>query len=316
MRHNLSTFEIDARLRQTAIRQLGLLTVTQAHRAGVDRFAIDRRRRAGALVPVMGHVLRLASAPMSTQQRIFAGALAVPGGVVAASSAAVVHGFPVPSRFSGDRCPVVLSVGSTRSVLLSGVTAVRQKVPLPSQPWATVRIATPVATLLLLPRFADEQVVERCLDHCIVNRLVTARSLASLIAALPAPAVHRRQMLLELVASRIGESGHRSMKEQHVGGWLREARVAKYRRNYKVQVGTGELIEVDFAWPRWRVALEVSPFFTHGSKVAQARDMLRRRLLLEAGWRILEVTDADLRNARSFHPTIAVLRGLLAVNPA
>lgn len=94
--------------------------------------------------------------------------------------------------------------------------------------------------------------------------------------------------------------GHRSAMERYVGRWLDAEGLRGWRQNHRVFVADGETIEVDFAWPEAKVALEVSPFFTHGSRAAQERDVERRRLLVAAGWVTIEATDPDLVDRNSF----------------
>lgn len=142
-----ATFDIDANIRHIAASQLGLVTVAQAQKCGVSRNALARRREAGALVPVFREVMRLASVDATHSQRALAAALAVPGSVIAATSAAVVHQFPIPAKPKD----VVLSVAAGRLVRVPGITVVRQSAGWPSRPWLTTRIATPAATVLCSP---------------------------------------------------------------------------------------------------------------------------------------------------------------------
>lgn len=308
MPHAQATFAIDAKIRRIATKQLGIITVDQAQRSGVNRNALARRRAAGALVPVFREVMRLAPFETTANQQALAGALAVPGSVIAGTSAAVIHGLPVPAVESPGR-DVVLSVAAGRIVRVSGIPVVRQTVPWPSRPWMTTRLATPAATLLLLPRFVDDATVERCLDHCLAHRLASVDALRALIAQLPRPAIHNRALLLDLLADRANGIGHRSGKEQRVGRWLTRAGLTGWTRNLRVRVDAkGKLVEVDFGWAGIRVALEVSPFFTHGSRVKQQRDAQRRRLLAEVRWHVVEALDADIATERSFGPIVATLR--------
>lgn len=302
-----TTFEIDRRLRRVALPQLGLVTVDQAARAGVDRWALMRRRREGALELVFSDVVRLTAWPSTIEQRILAAALAVPGSMIAAASAAIVHALPVGQGV--DR-PMV-SATSSRSARTDGVLTIRHKFLLPSQPWHSVRVATPAATLVLLPRFVDADAVERCVDHCIVHRLITADRVLDLIEGLPRTAVTGRRDLMEMLEKRLDRPGHRSRLEQRVARWLNASGLIGWRQNYSAPVGVGRPIEVDFAWPAVKIALEVSPFFTHGSRAAQERDIERRRLLVLAGWRVIEATDPDLHSERTFGRTTATLRALL-----
>ena len=308
MRGTHSTSDIDALLRRLAQPCLGLVTTARAAEAGIDRWALDRRRRSGALEMLFPGVLRLTSSAPTPQQRVLAAALAVPGSVIAATSAGITYELPVRS---GVEQPVVAVVAS-RSARTPGVTTVRQTLQLPSRPWHTVRRATPAACMLLLPRFVDAGTVERSLDHCLAHRLTTVRRVSDLLERMPAPAVAGRRMLLDLLAARTDGIGHRSDLEQKVARWLRAAGLSGWRRNLKVPMPDGDPIEVDFAWPDHRVALEVSPFFTHGSRQKQERDVERRRALVLQGWRTIEATDPDLENEVAFRRCVSGLRELLS----
>lgn len=81
-------------------------------------------------------------------------------------------------------------------------------------------------------------------------------------------------------------------------------------RNLKVLVDESEQVEVDFGWPNVNVALEVSPFFTHGSRAKQERDARRRRLLAGVRWHVVEALDDDIASERAFARTITTLRAL------
>ena len=164
---------------------------------------------------------------------------------------------------------------------------------------------------MLLPRFVNAATVERCLDHCLAHRLVSVDAVRDLVEGLPARAVPGRRMLLDLLTQRSEGIGHRSRLEQTVRGWLDGAGLHGWKRNYRAPVGSGRRVEVDFGWPAAKVALEISPFFTHGSRAAQERDAQRRRLLVLAGWRVVEATDPDVESQRGFAGVVASLSSLL-----
>ena len=309
MRHAQSTFVIDAQIRHIAAKQLGVITVDQARQCGVDRNALARRRDSGALIVVFRKAMRLASLVTTPMQRVLAASLIVPESVVAATSAAIVHQMPVPAgRTTTD--DVVLSVAADRLVRISGITGVRQTTPLPSTQWMTARVATQAATLLLLPRFVDESIVERCLDHALAHQLCTVANVRRLLEHTPSHAVHKRQLLLELLADRSNGIGHRSAKEQRVARWLTTKGLRGWTGNLRVRVGSYlETVEVDFGWRGARLALEV-PILHHGSREKQERDAERRRLLVANDWRIVEALDRDIATERAFARTIALLRAL------
>ncbi len=298
---------IDAVLHTLAAPQLGLITVQGAAAAGVARWALESRRANGVLEYVVGGVMRFVGSPATDEQRLLAANLAVPGSELCGTSSAVVHGMPVPRS---ARHRLMVAVTSTRSARTPGVTTVRQKALLPCRPWYTGRIATPASTLLLLPRFVGPVALERCLDYSLTHDLVTVSEVRRLVTELPHRAVIGRPHLLRLLDARDGRKGHRSGLEQKVGGWLTAAGLGGWVRNFDVPC-EGGAVEVDFAWLEPRVALEVSPFVTHGSRTAQARDIERRREITLAGWRCVEAEDGDVADESSFQPTVRILRALL-----
>jgi very-short-patch-repair endonuclease len=310
MKGDHSTFEIDVLLQGIASTQLGLVSVEQATKVGIDKFALARRRRSGLLVPLFPGVMRLAASPATTTQGILAASLAVPGSTVAGLSAAIVHQMPLPARLQQPDALKVLSIAPGKRVNLRGIATVRQT-SMQSRRWMTTRVTSPASTLLLLPRFVDGPTVERCLDHSLAHRLVSVDALCMMIESLPPSSVRHRQRLLELLDARSTGIGHRSGTEQRVGRWLNAEALSGWQANYRVPVGNGEEVEADFAWVDDRVALEVSPFFTHGSRATQERDAERRRLFVAHRWRVVEATDRDLENRRAFHRTVVALRRLL-----
>ena len=96
-----------------------------------------------------------------------------------------------------------------------------------------------------------------------------------------------------------------------VADWLDDAGLGGWRANLDIPVGRGRSVEGDFVWVDRRVVLEASPFFTHGSREAQERDVERRRLLVAAGWRVVEAADADLESRQAFGDVIGLLQALL-----
>lgn len=308
MQGRRSSADIDATLRLIARPQLGLVTVAHAALHGVDKFALERRRNTGALANVFPGVMRLTSVETSPEQTILAATLAVRGSTIAGTSAAVVHQWPVGPTNGRP----MLSVGATTSARTPGIVAIRQTFRMPTQRWHGARLATPAATLVLLPRFVDARVVERCLDHSLAHRLTTVAVVGELMERLPTRAIVGRRMLRELLAQRASGLKHRSDLEQQVGRWLTAAGLRDWRANYPASVAADEPVEIDFAWPHAKVALEVSPFFTHGSRAAQERDAERRRLLVAQDWRIVEATDPDLESQHAFAHTVTSLADLLS----
>jgi very-short-patch-repair endonuclease len=309
------TFAIDSALRGIAADQLGLLSAAQALRTGVDYRALARRRDVGSLMPVFGSVMRLSTWPTSGEQRSLGAALAVPGATIAGIDAAVIHKIPVPKALRTTHVDVHLHVEPKRIVRIKGISARRVSSRLPSKSWHGVDLATPASTLVSVGGLAAEDVFERALDHCLINKMVRAQSLVALLEGLSVRAFPNRAVMLDIARKRLPDDRnrvlHRSKLEQNVGRWLDAGGVSGWSANFTVHLSTGRTIEIDFAWPDQKIALEVSPFHTHGSQKTQERDAQRRRLLILLGWRIVEALDADLVDANAFEATLLTLSALL-----
>lgn len=305
-----SSSDIDALLHRIARRQHGLVTIRQLATAGIAESAMRRRCASGQWEMVVAGVCRTTATPSTVEQRLVAAGLALPHGTLIGPSSALVDGMPVGERGAGE--PVV-AVADGRSARTVGITVVRMSAELPVHWWNGVRVATPAATIVTLPRFVSAARVERCLDHCLVERLTTVDRVRALLDALPARAVPGRQPLLRLLRDRAQRGlGHRSDEEQKVAAWLDAAGLTGWQANGLVDVSSGPPLECDFVWRAAQVDLEVSPFCTHGTPERQARDAERRRLLAEVGWAVIEATDAHLGSRRAFQPIVDSLRTLLA----
>ena len=303
---------LQERLIACAANQLGLFTVQQAAEAGVSGNALHWRKHAGLIVPVYPGVYRLTGVNESPRQRTLAACLSVPVAVVGGVSAAMVQGLPVGCANEGRPTLIVPHQTSLRR---SGIDLHRTRSPFLTQPWHTVRITQVSSTLISLAGVLTRPELARCLDHAVAHRLVSVTRLLNEVASRPSARFVGRADLLAEIHARAGERViHRSKYEQRVDRWLRQTGLPKPKTNYKVSIiGRDALVEVDFAWPEFRVALEVSPFFTHGSAATQRRDMQRRQWLQESRWTLVEASDDHLVNRGSFLPVIGSLALVLGL---
>ena len=312
-----ASLALEKRLADCAEAQLGLFTATEAAACGVDSSALRRRIAAGLLTRPFRGVYRttaidLAHVGALERQLTLAACLAVPDSAVGGLSAGFMHGFPL-GRFSRPPIPV-LEIRGDRVARMKGIVCRRSQHPLPSQPWHSGRILTVGATIVSMAGLVDESTLHDCLDHALARRTTSISYVWNLVLARPVSAIAGRAALLRALTARSdGKLLHRSKLERRVLRWILTAGLAAPVPNFVVVTGSGPGVEVDFAWPKHRVALEVSPFHTHGSEAAQQRDAERRRLLVRAGWRVIEVTDAHLLDIRCFWPVVDDLRLLLVL---
>jgi hypothetical protein len=77
---------------------------------------------------------------------------------------------------------------------------------------------------------------------------------------------------------------------------------------FPVPRSTGRPLRLDFAWPEHRVALEYDGLW-HGEAGQLAKDRRRLNLLMDAGWRIVFATAADLHRPAELLARLAALLG-------
>ena len=310
---------LEARLVACASNQLGVFTVQQAAEAGVSANALYFRKQSGLIVPLQWGVYRLAAVEESAHQHALAACLAVPSASIGGTSAAAIHGLPARPRWEDS--PPTLIVPHETSLRISGMNLRRTRHPFLTEPWHTVRVTQVSSTLISLAGMIPRAELARCIDHAIAHRLVSVARLLEEVESRPTARFTGRAALLEEIHARVDQQPvHRSKYEQRVARWIRQSSLPKPRTNYAVPiVGRGTVVEVDVAWPDSRVALEISPFFTHGSERTQRRDMQRRVFLQESRWSLVEATDEHLESARAFAPileSVALLLRLGVVSQA
>jgi hypothetical protein len=291
-------------------RQLGLISTHQVEAAGFSRRSLYERRSQGLLVPVFRNVFRSSHVTGDIRQRHLAAGLALPGAAISGRSAAILHGMPLPAYLLRSTETFVLD-STERRCGIDGIELRRTNYPLPITPMFGLSVLSPAATIVSLAAQLDSENLQRCLDHGLLQRWYTVKTVQAIINGRPAPATDGRANLVALLDVRLDDSAHRSKNEQRCGRWLTSAGLTKWRRNFDVGIdGENDPVEVDFAWPKIRLCCEASPSATHASVAKLERDAKRRRLLTRMKWRVVEATDRHLVSQDRFRPIVDELRAL------
>jgi Transcriptional regulator, AbiEi antitoxin len=306
-----SALEIEYQLAKIAKRQLGLVTRAQAANAGIAGRSLEDRVDRKTLVRMHPGVYRSVIVVPTEQQRILAAWLAVSQHHVCISrrSAALLHGFPV-----GDTTKKPVELLSSRDRYQIAEVTFRRSIHVQrTQLWHGARVTTPAQTICNLAGVLPVERLVRCMDYGLVHRLATVSVMRAIVLSRPSAGFRGRATLISLLDDRSdGRMKHRSLQEQRVAGWLREAGLGGFTPNFLI-AEAGDL-EVDIAWAWSYVSLEISPFHTHGSEEKQRRDMERRRLLAPTRWTVIEVGDADIETRETFAPIIKLLQTLVHPN--
>lgn len=291
--------------------QSGVFTRAQARAGGWSAYQVRRRVGDGTWTALPGRGLVVAGTTLDPITLAWATHLSAPGAVLSHLTAGAVHGFPLPGA---------TTVGYARTGLVGEVIApdrnrirgVHRHV-LALGPDECCRIGRlPVTTL------------RRTAVDCL--GVLDRRAAVQLWAWLASRAVLTRSQLAEDVRTRFGRSGTpnllhvlalastgaASAAELALHRLLRSAGITGWRANARVLDRTGRIIaRVDVLFGRERVVIEVDGFAAHSGREAFVQDRRRQNALVNAGYRVLRLTWADLTD--SPRQAIAAIRQALAL---
>lgn len=252
---------------------------------------IHRRLKTGAWTRHYRCVYGVAGTPSTLEQRGLAACLAAGrGAALSHTSAGAMWGLcdhrpPLHALVLGNvtaRPPGVVVHRTAR--LAPGDVGKLRRVP----------ITSPARTIIDLAACLAEEEVEEILQRAVTSGCVSAEKLRSL-----APLVRGRAPRgLTTVRRLLHDSGNRP----HVASPLEKAVAAvlsdvgpKFEREYPVYV-YGGVYYLDFAWPHLRVGVEADGRRWHSDAPSFERDLDRHNALTAAGWRVLRVTERQVRS--------------------
>jgi transcriptional regulator with AbiEi antitoxin domain of type IV toxin-antitoxin system len=259
----------------TAVVREGLLTRAQLRSSAWRRLYPDVYARSGLEVT---HTVRALAVTR----------LLLPGAVVSGRSAAAVWG--VDARAAEDDVEVTVPP-SCRGGAVSGVRVSRRALP-DDEVTRTrgVPVTTPLRTALDLTRTLPTVDAVVLLDALLRTGLVPLADVRSAAAAATGRGCRRAR---EAAAGADGLA--ESPQETRLRLVLLASPLPAPVAQYTVRDGEGRFVaRVDFAWPQHRLALEYEGAW-HGEPQNVARDRARLNRLTAAGWRVVFVTAADVR---------------------
>jgi very-short-patch-repair endonuclease len=228
------------------------------------------------LVPVHRGVYRHIAVPITREQRIWAGLMAIGDGAVLSHRAAVDRhdrSRSVPLR-SGMVVHRSTTLGDADVVLLDGVPTTR--------PARTLIDVAAVLPMQLVARYAQEWMSHRKL------------SIEDLAAAIERAGHHRgARALVHGLDDVIAEAD--TSAESRLGQILIKAGLPP-EHHVLVVTSAGDEFEIDWSYPAQRLGLELDGYGVHlRSRAIYEKDRDRRNELEIDGWRILNFTDAQCR---------------------
>jgi hypothetical protein len=243
--------------------------------------------------------------PVTHGLRARAATVLLPDAVVTGVSAAVLWGVPLANTWADVEVTVpptahprrVPGLRVRRAQLAAHDVLRRLDVPVTSAEATAVRLAA------VLPRVDAVVAVDRMIATGFVS-LATVRHRA---AEGRGPGSVRARTVCDL-ADGLAESPQETRLRLVIQASGLPAPVAQFR----VHDERGFVARVDFGWPEHKVAVEYDGLW-HGEPGQFARDRRRINRLTAAGWRIVFVTAADLRDLAALVARIAAALGLTVV---
>jgi hypothetical protein len=255
--------------------------------------------RSGAWRRLFPDVYACASLEPSHARRARALAqLLIPGAVISSRSAAVLWGVPLARPDDDVECTVD---PSCRAGTVRGVRVTRRALAAAEViQRAGLRVTTPVRTALDLARIEPSEEAVVCLDQFLRGGLVSLAQLKEAAAALSGPGCRRVRRAVDL-ADGLAESP----QETRVRLILHASSVPRPVAQHIVRDADRRFVaRVDFAWPDAKVTVEYERIW-HGNAQQVGRDRRRLNALTAAGWTVIFVTAADLREPVALAARIA-----------
>ncbi len=253
---------------------------------------LETRVRRGRLERVHPGVYCVAGAPKTFEQRVCAAtAWAGPGAVASHRTAGYLWQMV-------ERSPTVddVWVPRRRTRPPPGVCA-HYSETLSRRDRGTLRrvpVTSPPRTLIDLAAVLPEDLIEVALSRAIVERRVTAKVLRARIHDMARQGVQGPRVLRSLLHQGSGRSFVTSPLERLVGEALAGAGLPPFHREYPVYL-EGGVYYLDFAFPHFRVGVEADSRRWHSDAGSFERDRARHNALASAGWRVLRVTEDQVR---------------------
>jgi very-short-patch-repair endonuclease len=284
---------------QIARRQRGLFTREQAGReAGLSRGWIARRVASRAWVPVLRGVYRVEGTPGSWEQRLVAACLwAGDGAVISHRTAATLH------KLEGIRPvrridPIELTVPEERQRHAPGLVVHRSRALARSDRTTIdeIPVTSLPRTLIDLSSDLDERRLTVAIDSGLArHRFVDVRWLRRELDRLKVKGREIAPFFERLLEERSPDAVHLdSALERRFSAALRAARLLRPVEHYEVVEDGRRLGELDFAYPRLKLGIELDGAAVHGQKRVFERDREQLSELATSGWSIVHVTWAQL----------------------
>ena len=278
---------LDVALAQVAARQRSLVHRDQALALGMTVRQFQARTKSGLYLREQPNVFRLAGAPVTWEQRVFAACLSAGTGAAASHRcAALLWGLR-----GIEQAPLEVTVPPDRRPRLTDVVVHRMAVADHTKR-REIPVTTPTSTLVVLGASVDAATLESAVEDAIFRRLTSAARLLEYLEKLGPRGSNGSAALRRALDERgAGAAATESVLEDMMARLLRQAGIDDFVRQYWVGG-----VRLDFASPSRKLGIEVNGVAFHSGAVDVQRNCRKLNRLLALGWRVLQFTWADVRD--------------------
>ncbi len=275
------TARIEAAL---AARQWGVVARRQLLDAGLSPTVIRTRVRAGRLIPLHPGVYAVGHARLRPEGHWLAAVLAVgPGAVLSHRDAAGLHGLRPANQVRID----VSTAGRARSSARIAVHRTRVLDARDTTAIDGIPVTTVARTLVDLAAIVPHDHLVSAIKQAERQCTFDLREVAAALARTRGRTGPGHRALREAIAERAALQGTVTLS------FLEDAFLRLVRTNRLPLPATNVLVEgfqVDAAWRRHRIAVELDGWQDHHTRQAFERDRERDAALTAAGWRVVRFT--------------------------
>jgi very-short-patch-repair endonuclease len=259
--------------------------------AGLTDRMIRARLASGRLASPAANVLRVPGAPTTWRQRLLAACLA--GGASSTAShraAAALHGFdgfpPGILEITVDRAQYYRPEGIVMHTTTDFAVVDRCLVD-------AIPTTTPLRTLLDLGAVVHQDRLVDALDSAERDGLVDREDLRSTLAIVRRQGRNGIGPLAALLEDRRGNQP-RSVLERKMLRLLERYRLPRPLCQYRVLRPDGRLADLDFAYPKDRIGIEVDGHLGHATRRQRRNDYRRSNQVVLDDWRMLRFDYTDV----------------------
>lgn len=291
-RQPASTEGVDRAIARIASAQAGVFSWDQALRAGATPSMVQHRLRTGRWERMSVGIYRVAGAPHSWKQDLYAGFLACGAGAAVSHRAAAA----LLAMAGYDEGHLEFWIPAHRRVRRDGITAYRavELARADVGRFEKLRVTTPARTLIDLAGLDPLERVEIALDDALARGRVTLGRLHRRLDVLARKGRAGIEAMRALLAERDPASPPaKSPLETRFRRFLKRIGAPDPVRQHPVTCN-GKRYYLDFAYPHLLVAFELDGYAPHAGRAPFERDRARVSDLVAHGWRVLLVTSRQL----------------------